>query len=175
MKKLSVVALIVGLFVLGTVNVKALTEAGLKEKVLQIIEVDGTKYGLSNEHKKMVETYFEQNTISDEDATYIGKKIDKAIEITKNQGNVKFTNYPQDIKDELKQMVKDISMETSVKATLTKDGLTVKNTDGTEFVITGLVKQTGYETSKTAIIIAISFLVVAVGTGFVIKQVKTSE
>ena len=72
-------------------------------------------------------------------------------------------------------MVADISKNTSVKATLTKDGLTIKNTDGSETLITKLVKQTGYESSKTAIIVAISFLVVAVGTGLVIKQVKAGE
>ena len=176
MKKISVIfALIVGLFVFGTMNVKALDEAGLKEKVLGIIEVDGEKYGLSSEYKKMVETYFDQNDISEKDATYIGEKIDAAIAIAKKQKNVSFDKYPQSVKDELKEMVTDISKNTKVKATLTKEGLTVKNTDGSEFVITGLVKQTGYETSKTAIIIAISFLIVAVGTGFVIKQVKTNE
>ena len=72
-------------------------------------------------------------------------------------------------------MVEDISKNTDVKASLTKEGLTVKNTDGSDVVVTELVKQTGYETSKTAIIVAISFIIVAVGTGLVIKQVKTSE
>ncbi len=79
------------------------------------------------------------------------------------------------LKNELKQLVADISSETKVKATLTKEGLTVKNTDGSEIVVTKLVKQTGYETSKIAIIVAISFLVVAVGTGLVIKQIKAND
>lgn len=175
MKKLGIIALIVGLFVVGTVSVKALNEAGLKEKIFQTIEVGGEKYSLSNADKKIVETYLEQNEISDTDATFIGEKIDKAIEIIKGQKSVEFTKYPQSVKDELKGLVTEISTSTKVKATLTKEGLTVKNADGTETVITALVKQTGYETSKTAIIVAISFLIVAVGTGLVIKQVKTSE
>ena len=175
MKKLGIIALVVGLFTIGTVGVKALNEASLKEKLFQAIEVGGVKYSLSNADKKIVETYLEQNEISDTDATFIGEQVDKAITIIKGQKNVEFTKYPQNVKDELKDLVKEISTSTSVKATLTKDGLTVKNADGSETVITALVKQTGYEGSKTAVIVAISFLIVAVGTGLVIKQVKTSE
>ena len=175
MKKLWIVALLLGLFMAGTVNVKALTKAELKDKILKTIEVDGDKYSLTSGDKKIVETFFEQNEISDEDATFIGKQIDKAIEIIKGQKNVNFTSYPQSVKNELKQLVADISSETKVKATLTKEGLTVKNTDGSEIVVTKLVKQTGYETSKIAIIVAISFLVVAVGTGLVIKQIKAND
>ena len=37
MKKLGIIALIIGLFVVGTISVKALNEAGLKEKLLQTI------------------------------------------------------------------------------------------------------------------------------------------
>lgn len=175
MKKLGIVALLIGLFVVGTVSVKALTEDGLKEKLLQSIEVGGAKYSLSNADKRIVETYLEQNDISDADATYIGEKVDAAITIIQGQNNVDFTNYPQSVKDQLKALVTDISTNTSVKATLTKDGLTVRNQDGSDTIITKLVKQTGYETSRTAIIVAISFLIVAVGTGLVIKQVKTGE
>ena len=175
MKRLGIIALVVGLFAIGTFGVKALNEAGLKEKLFQTIEVGGVKYSLSNADKKIVETYLEQNEISDEDATFIGEQIDKAIAIIKGQKNVEFTKYPQNVKDELKDLVTEISTKTKVKATLTKEGLTVKNADGSETVITALVKQTGYESNKTAIIVAISFLIVAVGTGLVIKQVKTSE
>ena len=175
MKRIGVIALIIGLFIVGTYNVKALNEAGLKDKLFQTIKVGDSDFSLSSDEKKIVETYLEQNEISDEDATFIGEQIDKAIKIIQNQKNVQFTKYPQSVKNELKSLVAEISSNTKVKATLTKEGLTVKNTDGTEVVITYLVKQTGYETSKTAIIVAISFLIVAVGTGLVIKQVKTSE
>lgn len=175
MRKLGIVALLIGLFVVSTVSVKALTEDGLKEKILGTIELGGDKYSLSNADKRIVETYLEQNDISDTDATYIGEKVDAAIAIIQGQGNANFTNYPQSVKDELKALVADVSANTSVKATLTKDGLTVKNQDGSDTVVTKLVKQTGYESSKTAIIVAISFLIVAVGAGLVIKQVKTGE
>lgn len=175
MKKLSFYALAIVVLVIGTFNVSALTEQGLKDKILQTITVGGEKYTLPSDKKKIAEDYFEKNEISDEDATYIGERVDKAISIIKAQGNVNFKGYSQDVKDELKGLVTEISKNTKVKATLTKEGLHVQNSDGSEIVITELVKQTGYESSKTTMIIALSFLIVAVGTGLVIKQVKTSE
>lgn len=176
MKKISLFfAIIVSLFLVGTVNVKALNEEGLKEKLFQTINVGGKEYKLTDGDRKIVEDYLDANEISDEHATIIGEKIDAAINIIKGQGNTNFKNYPQNIKDDLKALVDDISNSTSVKASLTKDGLIVKNSDGSNVVISNLVKQTGYETSKTAMIIGLSFIIVAVGAGLVIKQVKTSE
>ena len=175
MRKIYLVTIFAVLLIFGTVNVKALNEEGLKEKLFQTIEVGNGKYSLSNDQKKLVETYLEQNEISDKDAAVIGEKIDEAIAIIKKQGNINFTKYPQKVKNELKALVADISRDTKVKATLTKDGLIVKNSDGTETIITSLVKQTGYESSKTALIVGISFVIVAVGTCLVVKQLKASE
>ena len=50
-----------------------------------------------------------------------------AINIIKGQGNVNFANYPKNVKDDLKDLVKEISNTTSVKASLTKT--CVVNTD----------------------------------------------
>ena len=176
MKKIGLLIFImVSTLAIGIVNVKALNAAGLKEKLFRTVKVGGHNYTLSDEQKVIVERYLNQNSISDHDATIIGEKVDAAINIIKGQGNTNFTSYPQSVKDDLKALVADISRDTDVKATLTKDGLTVKNFDGSTVLIDGPVKQTGYESSKTAIIIGISFLIVAVGTCLVIKQVKTSK
>lgn len=176
MKKLNILfAMVIGLFLVGTVTVNALTEADIKDKLFQTITVGGEEFKLSSGERKIVEDYLDQNEISDAHAAIICEKIDAAINIIKGQGNVNFKNYPQNIKNDLKALVDDISNSTSVKASLTKEGLIVKNSDGSTVVITSLVKQTGYETNKTALIIGLSFIIVAVGTGLVIKQVKTSE
>ncbi len=176
MKRLNIIfAIIVGLFLIGTVTVKAAGETDIKNKLFQTIKVGNDEFKLNDGERKIVEDYLEQNEISDAHATIICEKIDSAINIIKGQGNVNFKKYPQKVKDELKDLVDDISNSTSVKASLTKEGLIVKNSDGSTVVINSLVKQTGYESSKTAMIIGLSFIIVAVGTGLVIKQVKTSE
>lgn len=177
MRKFSMTILMIAVLVFGVVNVKALNEAGLKEKLFQEVKVGNKTYTISDSQKVIVERYLDQNEISDADCTLIGEKVDAAIRIIQGQGNVNFTNYPQRVKDQLKALVDDITTGTNnrVRATLTKDGLTVQNTDGTSVLVDGPVKQTGSETSKTAIIVGISILIVAVGTCLVIKQVKTSE
>lgn len=176
MKKLNLLfAVVISLFLVSTIKVNALTEADIKDKLFQTITVGGEEFKLGSGERKIVEDYLDQNEISDAHAAIICEKIDAAINIIKGQGNVNFKNYPQNIKNDLKALVDDISNSTSVKASLTKEGLIVKNSDGSTVVITSLVKQTGYETNKTALIIGLSFIIVAVGTGLVIKQVKTSE
>ena len=175
MKKLGFIFLFISVFFIGTLNVKAMTETELKDKLYQTVTVGGKKYTLSDEQKVITDRYLEKNEISSKDADIIWEKVQKAINIIKEQGNTNFTKYPQSVKNSLKALVAEISSETSVKATLTKDGLEVKNSDGSNVIIDGPVKRTGYETSKTAIIAGISILIVAVGTCLIIKQVKTSE
>ena len=172
MKKLSILVLIMAVFFSFT-GVKAKTEEELKEILTQTITVGGSKYSLAD--KVLVERYLDQNDVSSADADYIAERVNTAKTIIQGQGNVDFKNYPQNVKDQLKALVAEISENTSVRATLTKDGLTVYNQDNTTVVVTKLVKQTGSETSKTAIIAGLSILIVAVGTCLVIKQVKTSE
>ena len=172
MKKLGLLALIVGLIVFGTIGVNAagVTAEQLKERVLGTFDIGGEKYELTSGDKKIAKDLFAAHTLTDAQATMISGKLDRAVQLAQEQGHVNFKNYPQGVKDELKLMVSEIATEIDVDASLTKDGLRV---DGK--LITHLVKQTGYETSKTAIIAGISFIIVAVGTCLVIKQVKTSE
>jgi len=174
MKKLSLIVLFVGLLVLG-INAKAMTETELKNKMFQVVQVGDGKYTLNDDHKVILERYLEENEISASDADIIWSKVQKALTIIKAQKHTDYTKYPQNVKDQLKALVAEISSETAVKATLTKDGLEVKNMDGSKILIDTPVKRTGYETSKTAIIAGLSILIVAVGTCLVIKQVKTSK
>jgi len=177
MKKFGMTILMIAVVMFGVVNVKALNEAGLKEKLFQEVKVGKGTYTLSDAQKVIVERYLNQNEISDADCALIWEKVEAALGIIKGQGNVNFTKYPQNVKDQLKALVNQITTGTNnrIKATLTKDGLTVQNSDGTKVLVDGPVKQTGSETSRTAIIAGISILIVAVGTCLVIKQVKTSE
>lgn len=174
MKKLSLFTLIAVLF-LG-MNVYAMTESELKDKLTQTITVGSDKYSLSDGDKVLVERYLNENEVSSADADYINERINTVISIIQGQGNANFKNYPTSVKNQLKALVTEVSGNTSVKATVTNGSVIVYNGDGSTFAeITGLVKQTGSETSKTAIIAGISILIVAVGACLVIKQVKTSE
>ncbi len=173
MKKLGMLLAIV-LF-MGITQVYAMSEAELKDKLFQTIEIGNDKYGLSEDHKVLVERYLDQNEVSSEHADFIAKRIDKAIEIIKSQKSAEFKKYSKKAKEDLKALVVEISENTSVKATVTKNSVIVYNTDGTKVEVTGLVKKTGMTNSNVLMIVGISFIIVAVGTGLIIKQVKTSE
>lgn len=174
MKKLSLFVIIMVVF-FGFMGVEAKTEEELKKILTQTIEVGKTKYSLSDEDKVLVERYLEQNEVSSDDADFIALRVDKAIEIIKKEGNVEFKKFSQATKNKLKALVTEISENTSVNATLTKDSLIVYNEDGSKVEVTRLVKQTGSETSKIAMLAGLSILIVAVGTCLVIKQVRTGE
>ena len=174
MKKLGLFVLIAVLF-LGFTNVYAKTEKELQDMLTQTITVGKGKYALSDGDKVLVERYFNQNEVSEADCDYIAERVNQAISIIQGEGHVDFKNLSKTAKDKLKALVAEISANTSVKATVTKNSVIVYNSDDTHVEVTHLVKQTGSETSKIAIIASISVLIVAVGTCLVIKQVKTSE
>lgn len=176
MKKLGIFALIAGLFLFSAIGVNAKTEAELKEILTQTITVGGSKYSLSDGDKVLVERYLNENEVSSAHADFIAERVETAKGIIQGQGNVDFKNYPESVKQQLKELVNQISEGTTVNATLTRDALVIYNSDNSVFAeVTKLVKQTGTETSKMAIIAGVSILIVAVGTCLVVKQVKTSE
>lgn len=174
MKKISFFVLLAATLFFS-IKVDALTSSELKDKLYQEVTVGGHTFTLSDSQKVIVDRYFRENAITDADATYIGIRVDKAINIVKQEGNVDFKNYPQSTKDALKALVLEINTNTGVKATLTKDGLTVKNFDGTIVLIDGPVKQTGSNESVMRGISLVAFIVAIMGTCLVIRQVKTSE
>ena len=174
MKKLGLFVLLMVVFFSFT-GVNAKTEEELKNILNQTIKVGKSEYSLSADEKVLVERYLEQNEVSSADADYIAARIDKAIEIIKKEGHADFKKFSKSSKDKLKALVAEISENTSVKATVTKNSLIVYNQDGTKVEVTKLVKQTGSETSKIAMIAGLSILIVAVGTCLVVNQVKTGE
>lgn len=171
MKKICGFVLLALLFFIN-IDVKALTANELKEKILGTIEVGGHTYTLDDNQKVIVERYFNENTISDADATYIEARINTAISIIQGEGNVNFTNYSPSTKQALKDLVKEIYLNTSVKATLTSEGLEILNSDNTKVLINGPIKQTGYTESIMPIAVSLSLFIVIAGMFLMLRQVK---
>lgn len=175
MKKLLGV-LIAFVMLFAVTRVKAMTEAQLKDVLTQTIKVGGDNVSLSDGDKVLVERYLDQNEVSEAHADYINTRVEEAISIIKAEKKIEFKQFTQAHKDRLKELVGEISSNTTVKATLNENGLIVYNSDGrTVFAeVTHLVKQTG-EVNTTVIIAGIAFLVVAAGSVLVVKQAKGSN
>lgn len=177
MKKIGLlIAVICVLF--GLTNVSAMTESDLKAKFMQKVELKNGTYSLSDGERKLIEDYLNKYDVSEADADFIAARVDKAIEIMKSEGHADFKKYSKASKEALKALVVEISNNTSVKATVTKDSVVVYKPDGSGEVfaeITDLVKQTGFGASSLALITCISVFIVAVGSFFIVRQVKTSN
>lgn len=167
--------LILGIFMalLFVTSVNAMTEDELYAKFEQTIEMNGTTYSVSSSDLNLVKQYLRQNEVSSEHCDYIAGKIDEAISIIKGQGTGEFKNFSQSAKNKLKNLVSDISTNTTVKATVTNGSLIVYQADGvTPFAeVDHLVKQTGVETN-TALVVVLSFIIVSAGACLVVRQVK---
>ena len=182
MRKLSFIALIASivlvgsLFFVGLLNVRAMSETDLKAKFYDTVVLNGDNYGLSKGDLVQVDRYFNQYNLSSADCDYIAERIDTAKGIIEADGHAVFADYSASTKQQLKVLVDEIVAHTSVKAKLERGAVVILNSDNSVFTeVTRLVKQTGFETSYTAILASISLVVVAIGTCLIIRQVKTSK
>ena len=175
MKKLLSVVLVLVMFFAVT-TVKAMTEDELYDALTQTITVKGNKYAVDEATKNHARVYLNQFDVSSEDADYINVRINKAIDILKGAGTVDASKLSAGDKEDLKELVKEIRLHTSVNAEVTNGAVVIYDNNGDVFFeVTRLVKQTGVETSTTAIIATISLVIVAAGALLVGRQVKHSN
>ncbi len=175
MRKIFLGSLLVVLFAFVT-NVNAMTEAELRKKFDETITINGNKYAISDGDKKLADDYLAKYDLSEKDCDYIAKKIDEAKGILTDEGKEDLSKLSEKAKADLKKLVSDVSANTSVKGTVTNGSVIVLNKDGSTFAeVTGLVKQTGMENSKIAIIVGCAFIVTLVGACLVVKQVKENN
>ena len=172
MKKLGYL-FIAALFFVGLVKVDAMSESELKDALTQTITINGDKVSVDDATKTAIERYLNQYDVSESDADYINERINTAISILKSEGQIDFKKLSTNAKNQLKDLVTQISEHTSVKATVTNGSVVILDADGDTFYeVDHLVKQTGSNTTLTAMVAGVSVLIVAAGACLVVKQVK---
>ncbi len=173
MKKISYVVLAV-LFMFGVIRVNAMTEDDLYDALTQKITIGNEKWGVDEDTKTYIRRYLDQFDVSEKHAEYINKRINKAISILKREGKTDFTKLSTQAKKDLRDLVEEISKNTSVKASVKKGTLVVYNPKtGKVFYETGnLVKYTGSVNNTVTLIAGLALLIVAAGSVLVVKQVK---
>ena len=142
MKKILYV--LVAVFSLGILNVNAITKEELQDKITKSYTINGEIWQVEEKDYVLIERYFNQNEISENDLEYISKKIDEVV-LYLEQGNAK---NPSEVTEEeidyLIQVVNDVSSKTAIKATIENGRIVIYNPDGTKFAeLTDLVKETG--------------------------------
>ncbi|MBQ8892245.1 MAG: hypothetical protein IJ068_05260 [Bacilli bacterium] len=130
------------------VNVKAMTESELKTKIANGFVIAGETIKPSEYQLQELERYLNKYDVSETDADFISGKIDEIINLAKEKNVKSFTDLSSDDKAKVVAIVSEISSKTSVKVTLTKNGvLTIYESDGktpfTEIKDKDITKQTG--------------------------------
>ncbi len=171
MKKVILILALVMIF--GMVNVKALTESDLKTKLLNGFVIGGETIKPTDAQKNEIERYLNKYDLSDADATTISNKVDEIYYIAKNAGAKGYTELSSADKSKIVSIVAEISNQTSVKASLTTNGvLTIFESDGktpfTKISDQDITKQTG----SSNVIIITAVIVSVLGAAYVFKKVK---
>lgn len=173
MKK--ILFLLVAVMLVGVINVKAMTESELKTKLENGFEINGEVIKPTAYQLQELERYFNKYEISDKDATFISEKIDEIYELAKNDKAKTFTNLSSTNKAKIVSIVAEISSQTSVKATLTNNGvLTIFESDGktvfTKIVDKDIARQTGVSNA-----LWIGALVISIfGIGYIAKKASNN-
>ncbi len=169
MKKVILVFALVAF--LGIINVKAATESDLLAKLSQGYVVDNETVKASDYQISEAKRYLNKYDVSESDADFIIAKIDEIYNLAKADKAKSFTELSDASKTKAVSIVAEISNKTSVKATLTKNGiLTIYESDGktvfTEIVDKDITKQTG---SNNVLFIALG-IVSVFGIAYVAKK-----
>ena len=170
MKKKFIVLFTIMLF-LGIVNVKAITESELKTKMANGYVVDETAVKPTEYQMNEIERYLNKYEISNEDATFIAEKMDEIFELAKADKAKTFTELTKDHKLKAVAIVAEISNKTSVKATLTSDGiLTIFESDGKTIFCKIIDKDIAKQTGISNYVLAFAGFVSVFSVAFIIKK-----
>lgn len=173
--KIALVALI-SFVLIGTVQVKAMSESELLSKLSATYDINGYKFHMSESDKALAKRYLDENNVSAKDADYIAAKVDEAVKILRDSGAKDLSDFSKlssATKSKLKALVADIASNTSVKATVTKGAVVIYNADGSVFAeMNKLVKDTG---SEMYVIPALALLVVAAGGVVITRKLRKTN
>ncbi len=161
MKKLFLsLLLVVGLAV--TTNVSAMTEDELLDKLTQSYTINGRTEKLDEGVVVQVKRYFEENEVSSDDCDFIAAQIDKAVALVEDSGATKWDELTGAQVKTLIGYVEEVSNKTSVKVSLSKDGvLTVYDKAGKVF--TKVSKNKIQYTGSSAAIMVVAGTISLVG------------
>lgn len=170
MKKVFI-SLVTVMLLFGIVNVKATTESELKTKIANGYVVGGETIKPTNYQMSEAERYLNKYEVSDTDATFIAQKMDEIYELAKENNAKSFTELSSTNKSKVVAIVAEISNKTSVKATLTSDGvLTIFESDGKTIFCKIVDKDITKQTGVNNYVLAFAGIVSILGVAYIAKK-----
>ncbi len=170
MKNLLIALFTVTLLV-GIVNVKATTEGELKAKIIKGYVVNEKEVKPTAYQVNEMERYLNKYELSDADATFIANKMDEIYELAKADKAETFTDLSKSSKSKAVAIVAEISSKTSVKATLTSDGvLTIFESDGKTVFCKIIDKHLTKQTGVSNYVLAFAGFASLFGVAYIVKK-----
>lgn len=164
-RNLSIVIVAVVAFAF-TLKVNAMSESELYSKITKSYTINGQTYKIDNSYAVEIKRYLDTYDVTDDEANYIATQIDEAVKVVASSGVTDIKNLSNENKDKLKSLVSNVKNNTSVNATVDKDGnLVIYDKDGNVFskITKDMVRKTGngYLTVIVSSISIIGLLVIA--------------
>ena len=165
------------LFIVGVVNVRAITESELLEKLTKSYTINGATFQATDEQKVLIERYLNQYEVSSAHADYIVGKLEEVLNVLKDSGEKSFYDLSNGDKQRIISLVADVAVNTSVDCAIVDGKLVVYVPDsnrGEVFyespvnpVKTGKITQT----NRTLIMAGFGLFAV-IGMAFALRRVR---
>ena len=173
MKK-SILALVL-VMLLGVVNVNAATESELRDALSKDYTVNG-KVVNAKAYLEDIDAYLAKYDISSEDADFIIEKINYILDLAKADKATSFTELSSDSVSKAIAAVAEIKEKTSVKATLTNNGvLTVYESDGKTVFVKIQDADKPRQTGSDNLVIVAASLVTVLGAIYITRKVAKAN
>ena len=161
---------------LGLVNVYAANESDLLAKLSQGYVVDGETVKATDYQISEVERYLNKYEVSDEDCALIIQKIDEVYDLAKADKAKSFTELSSTNKSKVVSIVAEIKNQTSVKATLTENGvLTIYESDGKTVFAKIADKDITKQTGSSNIVYLVASVVSVIGAVYIVKKASKAN
>lgn len=172
MKKLVIAVMMSAAVLLSATNVNAKTETELKDELTKTYTIGNEQVKLKSGAVTQLERYLDAYVVDGDDCDYISVRFQKLLDILRREGTSRPSELSKGAKIEIKDLVKEISANTSVKATVNKNGLTIYK-PGTDEVFTELSDElVRYTDSNNNMIIIIAGTVSLLGILAVALKMK---
>ncbi len=135
MKKILLTSIVFLSFIfIGTNHIYAKTEEDILAKSKEMIEINDKKYRFKGEFIKQIEKYLDKYEVTEEECDIVLTNVEEIINTLKETNTIEWNELSKENQTKITELVSDISIKTSIKATLTQDGiLTVYEDNGEEF------------------------------------------
>ena len=117
--------ILIVLFIVGIVNVKAITESELLDRLTKSYTVNGATFRATDEQKVLIERYLNQYEVSETDADYIVGKLEEVFDILRKSGKTSFYKLSTSEKSKIVSLVADVASNTSVDCAIVDGKLVV--------------------------------------------------